>query len=59
MEEAKPNILLSDLGKPLFSEERSKKERWESCYRKILFLGAEKQRLTAAGDVGHTGHDQE
>lgn len=34
--------------------------RWgEVSYLKVLFLGAEQQRLTAAGDVGHTGHEQE
>jgi len=30
-----------------------------SIYLKVLFLGAEQQRLPAAGDVGHTGQEQE
>lgn len=28
-------------------------------YLEVLFLGTEQQRLAAAGDVGHRGHDQE
>lgn len=31
----------------------------EESYLEVLFLGAEKQRFTAAGDVGHAGHQQE
>lgn len=41
------------------TRERERDRERGAVYLKVLFLGAEQQRLTAAGDVGHAGHDQE
>lgn len=41
-----------------FVQRRGKEKRRQGSYLKVLFLGAQKQRLAAAGDVGHAGHDQ-
>lgn len=46
-------------GRFCFVQRRGLEKSMSGRYLKVQFLGAQQQRLTAAGDVGHTGHDQE